>query len=57
MKDTMHYRQRKASVYIFFTLNIGASWPTTDIPPTPRYCPTDTSRKNMGMPQIAIEKK
>ena len=29
----------------------------TDIPPTPRYCPTDTSRKNSGIPHTNIEKK
>ena len=38
-------------------LKMGASWPTTDIPPTPRYCPMETSRKKRGMPQMAMEKK
>ena len=36
---------------------MGANWPTTDMPPTPKYCPTDTSKKNMGIPQMSMEKK
>ena len=44
-------------IHLKNTLKIGASCPTTDMPPTPRYWPTDTSRKNRGTPHTSMEKK
>lgn len=34
--------------------NMGHNWPTSVIPPAPRYCPIATSWKKIGIPHSTI---
>ena len=36
---------------------MGQSWPMTFMPPTPRYWPSETSRKKSGMPHVSRARK